>query len=433
RKAIAELIRSNPEWQPPQNLLDLIEQHEVRTQLQAHEQAGEWRELLDVAQSHPRQIGCERIDNLWRVARAHAELGQQDQAVEVYAQVIEQCDQVDHRIATLQKAKTQVDENDLGELFALEQGRDKPSSAARRIAKLRSSTNKPKESPEIQALFDGNLSPGMLEDAEVEVMGRRHGPGAERLGWVYYEAERWDEAAKWFSRALRWKPGPKPAEGLARSYAKLGRVNEAAALVETWPRELGPIVEDLRKEWIADAFARGDHDLLLEQTEQVTMPWARNLRGWSFIQLDRPTEASHTFAEVLRDDETPLSARREAAYGLAWATIAIGSLGDAESIVAAHDFNPDHRYELHAEVLLRRAQRAFGVQDYRTYLVLMEQRRGFAEPSRELLLQEAWARYHRGEKHTAKRIFEQLHRVYATKETKEGLAVVGNSIDRLEF
>ena len=133
----------------------------------------------------------------------------------------------------------------------------------------------------ITALLEGTPQPGMLEDAEIEVMSRRHGAGAERLGWIYYDAKRWDEAARWFGRALRWQPGQAPAEGLARSYAKLGRVNEAVALAETYPRELGPVVEELRREWIADAFARGDHDLLLRQTEDVTMPWARNLRGWS--------------------------------------------------------------------------------------------------------------------------------------------------------
>jgi outer membrane protein assembly factor BamD (BamD/ComL family) len=66
---------------------------------------------------------------------------------------------------------------------------------------------------------------------------------------------------------------------------------------------------------------------------------------------------------------------------------------------------------------------------YGTYLSLMDRRRGFAEPTRDQLIQEAWARYHHGQKHTAKRMFERLHRVYATKETREGLEVVGNDLD----
>ena len=136
RQAIAGLVREHPDWHPPQNLLDLIEGHEVRAELQSLEQAGQWRGLLDVATAHPRQVDCDRIDNMWRVARAHAELGQQDEAATVYARIIEQCDQVDYRIATLQKAKGQVSQDDLDQLFALEQARVKPPSAARRIAQL---------------------------------------------------------------------------------------------------------------------------------------------------------------------------------------------------------------------------------------------------------------------------------------------------------
>lgn len=431
REAIAELQLDHPEWQPPRKLLDLIDENEVRAELQALEQAGRWQGLLDVATAHPGQIGCARIDNMWRVARAHAELGQEDQGVAVYARIIETCDQVEHRIATLQKAKAQVDQDRLGELFELERTRSKPKSAARRIAALQEVATDPKIPAVIQELFGAGIDLSMVEDAEAQVMILRHAVGAERLGWLYFDAERWRDAVRWFRRSQRWQPGAKTVEGLARAYAKLGKADEVEALAAAWPAELGPILGELRREWIGEAFARGDHAMLLRQTEGRTMSWARNLRGWAYLQLERPTEASQTFAEVMNDEEAAPAARREAAYGLARAQIAIGALGDAEAIVAAHDVSEEQRYEIRAEVLSQRAQQAFADGDHHSFLILMETRRGFAEPTREMLIQEAWARYHLGQKQTAKRMFEQLHRVYATKETQEGLRVVTRAIDRI--
>jgi cellulose synthase operon protein C len=91
--------------------------------------------------------------------------------------------------------------------------------------------------------------------------------------------------------------------------------------------------------------------------------------------------------------------------------------------------NPEQTQELRIEVLARQAAAAFQRKDYQTCLALLEERRGLMEPSRALLIQEAWTRYHLRQRRIAQRMFTQLDRVYSTPETREGMRVVEGSMN----
>jgi tetratricopeptide (TPR) repeat protein len=431
RTRIAELEAEHPAWEPPEKLVTLIEGHEVRRDLQAAEAAGQWRRVVALADTHPDQVTCAQIDNMWRVARAQHELGQKDHLFGTYAGIVRRCDDVEHRIATLQKAKTRLGKKDLAALFELEGERDKSSAETRRVATLRSAMTQSSTPRAIRRLFSDEVTMARAEEAHAIVIEREHAVAAERLGWIYFDAAQLDPALTWFERAQRWTPSSKAAEGLVRTHARLGHYQEVETLAKRWPRVVGPLLADLRREWIATAFDNDDHATVLAQTAKLQTSWSQNLRGWTYLRLDRPTEASQTFARVLDDDEAAPSKRREAAYGLARTHLALGTLRQAEAVADAYQIAREQRHEIRAEVLARRAGGALARSDHHSALAYLEARRSFAEPSRDLLLQEAWARYHLGQKQVAKRIFERLHRVYATKETSEGLRVVGGAINRI--
>ncbi len=82
-------------------------------------------------------------------------------------------------------------------------------------------------------------------------------------------------------------------------------------------------------------------------------------------------------------------------------------------------------------MLARKAGRALAAKDDATCVALLQERRGYAEPSRALLIQEAWARFHLGQRVTAQRIFAELDRVYGTAATAEGLRVTSGALDRV--
>ena len=110
--------------------------------------------------------------------------------------------------------------------------------------------------------------------------------------------------------------------------------------------------------------------------------------------------------------------------------MALGRLQEAESLALTYRLPPEQNHEIHAEVLARRAYRAFESEDWRTAVALLEARRSYAEPDRQLLIQEGWARYHLGQKTVAYRIFDTLNRVHATPDTEEALRVVMGQINR---
>jgi hypothetical protein len=75
-------------------------------------------------------------------------------------------------------------------------------------------------------------------------------------------------------------------------------------------------------------------------------------------------------------------------------------------------------------------RRRFKRKDYLMSLALLEERRSLAEPTRDLLIQEAWTRHHLRQRQVAKRMFTELDRIYSTRETREGLKVVDQSMNR---
>lgn len=430
RERIAVLRREHPDWSPPARLIALMEENEVRARFVRLEEDAAWRRLVDVAEAFPSQVTCAAIDNMWRVARAHAELGDRDAAMEVYARIIEDCASVDHRIATLQKARERVGRERLSELFAREDARDKPAADAARVAaakeQLTATAGPP---PVIRALFANDAGLAEARRAERAVIRARHADGAEQLGWINRDAGNHGEALAWFRRSHEWEKDASAAEGVVLSLAALGRYEEVEPWTRRYPRALGVYAQDLRQQRVLAAFEAGAYATVLDLTRSARSAGDRTMRGWTFLQLERPTEASIAFEEVVYDDAVRPSERREAAFGLARAALALDNLSDAEAIVTTYRLQEEQRHEIHAEILARRANRAFGAQDFRTAVALLEARRSYAPLDRNMLIQEAWGRYHIGQKGRAARIFRNLHRVYATEETEEGMRVTARAIN----
>jgi tetratricopeptide (TPR) repeat protein len=429
RAEIARLAQLHPGWQAPANLLALIEEHETRAELSALEGAKDWAGLVKAAAAKPDQISCARIDNMWRLAEAHGQLADLDQATRTYARILAECTNAEHRIGTLQKAADVLKPKQLGELLALA-GRGKPSAAeTAAVAALQARHSQPRKPTIIQRVFAADASISDAEQARAAILAAHHAAGAERVGWLYFDAQRWADAQTWFRHAHGWAPSAKTAEGLARAGVKLGDGAAIESLARQWPEQLGPILPELRAEWVTSAYDRGDHRLVLEQTAALTTPTSLTLRGWTFLQLERPTEAALTFEQILAADSARESERREAAYGLARTRLALGNLDDALLLTRMHLLPPERSQEIEAEVLVRRATAAFEHKDYRAARMMLDARRGLVEPDRDLLLQEAWTLHHLGQSHAAERIFARLDRAYSTEVTREGLKVTQTRIN----
>ncbi len=112
------------------------------------------------------------------------------------------------------------------------------------------------------------------------------------------DAGRFEDARAWFERAQGWAPSAKRAEGLARAQAKLGHDQAVDTLAAAYPRQLGPLAADTARARLGEAFTAEDHAAVLAATRELDTPDAHNLRGWTFLRLQRPTEALLEFERV---------------------------------------------------------------------------------------------------------------------------------------
>lgn len=432
RAAIARIQADNADWQPPANLLQLMETNETRAAVEQAAKGARWSEIVEMARSRPQQFDCTRVDNAWRLAEAQARTGDREGAAATYAGIIRDCDDADHRFATLQKAKDLLGQQAVAELLPLESARPRTAAQEARLKTLREQPRPaamparaaPAQPRELTRLYGKKAGVEEAMAAMEVVRQRKDNAGARKIGWLLHDAGRDDEAAEWFSQALSWRAEPEAARGLATAYAAKGDVAGLESMQARWPGIVEPMLADARGAALGAALERSDWQAVLVQTRGATSADRVLPRGWALTELRRPTEAMLSFQQVVHADEATPAQRDEGAYGLVRSYLALHLYRDAEGAMQRYGVSPDKVFEVRSELLAKAATEAFEREDYRQVIVLLEQRRAIAEPSRGLLLQEAWARYHTDDVQAAGRIFAAQHRLLATKETAAGLRAV---------
>ena len=428
RSLIGQLRAEHADWRPPAQLLTLMEVAEVRKDMSRAATDGDWATVVRIADEHPAVVDCRNVDNLWRLAEARIRTGDKPAGYDVYARIIQTCADADHRFATLQKAKALLGQGELQRLAALEAARN---DAPEQVAKVETllappppakvAAKAPPATPSvIQQLYRPGAGVEAASAAADRVVRRRDGVAAGKIGWIYHEAGRPEDAATWFARGLEWTPSESTAQGLALSLAALGRTAELDRLAAAYPA----VVLNVRGGQVAAAMDKGDAAMVLQLTERTTKPAELLMRAWSLMRLERATEASGAFQQVMDSDGLVAAQRSEAVYGLIRSQLALHLFKDAATTLDRYGLPTQKAYEIQAELLAQQAEISFGRQDYRRTVVLLEQRRDYAQPDRGLELREAWARYHLGQFTNARTIFTRLDRIIATPESQAGLDAV---------
>lgn len=120
REAIAERQRNEPDWQVPRDLLDRLAVAEARRRLVNASDLDQYETVVRVAAETPSLLTCADVDVLWRVARAFAETDRPARALDAYRYVLDNCDDTNERLATVQMASENLDRSAVDELLSLE-------------------------------------------------------------------------------------------------------------------------------------------------------------------------------------------------------------------------------------------------------------------------------------------------------------------------
>jgi tetratricopeptide (TPR) repeat protein len=429
RKRINAIRAERADWSPPAKLLNLMDVNEARARSEAAAGRGDWKEVVAILQAKRGTSTCDDIDNFWRLAEGLKRTGDDAGAMAAYTRIVTTCANPDHRFATLQKAKLLVTPDEMQRLVGLEKAR---SDAPERLAELGELTAKPvtkatagakpakPAGPDFSRIYRPGSTVADARAVAQQVINRRDGAAARKIGWIYQTEGDTEAALPWFRHGLEWAPGAESAKGLAMALAALGNTSELEELGVKYPA----IVTEAMGGQVAVAMERDDLPAVLRLTRQSRKPADLLLRSWSLMRLLRPTEAQAAFVTVINAPEAQPGQRDEAVYGLIRAQIAQHLFREAANSMARYGLPPDRFNEVQADLLAQQIQVAFQREDYRRAVALCEERRDYAQPDRGLEIQEAWARYHMGDMRAAERIFARLDRIVSTDDTEEGLDAV---------
>lgn len=331
RKAIVDRQQAEAGWQPPANLLEMLDMAEARIKLVNASNLKQYATVIEVAAANSGLLTCSEVDTLWRVAEAFAQTNRDNRARDAYMYVLTNCTQENERLATVQKAaallppamteellaqeKTKADgtlefepvKDDLARQFVANGGTDaKLTVAPTYVSRL-----------ERLAETDGLASDDLL------------------LGWYYIMRENVTDAEKWFRKAHDKENSASASQGLALALLARDKPQEAEEIMYEW-RDAS---DDAHKTYLAatanllalEPPAPLDAEVLKrigEETVKAKDPATAQEFGWYARAFQQPQLAIQWFTTALgwKADDEP------SAYGLALTNHELANLPETRRI-----------------------------------------------------------------------------------------------------
>lgn len=328
RRAIAERQSTDPDWQVPTDLLERLNVAEARARLVNASDLKQYETVIQVGAGTPSLLTCSDNDVLWRVAEAFAETKRPNRARDAYLYILKNCDNEPERLATVQKAASNLSYSSMQDLLSYERTN---SAGALEFESIRDDLAR-----RFVAAGDEDatleVDPKYLQ--RVERLAETEGSAADALllGWYQLRRKNTSEAERWF-RLARDKQDSAPAsQGLALVLIERKAPEEAEKVLYPW--------RDASSDARATYFAATANLLaidppvalsadVLQRIAQETMK-SRDAAtaqqfGWYARLLGQPATAVQWFSTTLgwKPDDEP------SAYGLA---ISHKELGDRAGV-----------------------------------------------------------------------------------------------------
>jgi cellulose synthase operon protein C len=330
RSAIAKRRASEPNWEPPPALVDLLDQADTRIRLTNASDAGQWNAVIDTAAKAPSLLTCDYVDILWRVAEAFAKTDRPNRAEDAYTYILTNCDKPEERLATIQKAMDLLPASDVDALLRLDRGGEfqtaKDELIRRRVGAIAENETSVADPTDLVRLASLAAEPQDAADALL-------------LGWYDYRHGEPGKAVDWFAKARDRDPASaKAAEGYTLALIGLDRFAEAETAGYDWNEKsaenLAAYVAAVVKLLGADPPVKISEAVLgriVSVVVRVKSPEAGEQLGWYAYNLGQVKTAAQWFTTVLKwaPDYEP------AAYGLIVTQLALNQRTAANEMIRA--------------------------------------------------------------------------------------------------
>ena len=238
---IARLKQADPDWSPPDNLVRQLELAKQRQRLINASDSEQWGSVVRIANDYPALMRCGTVDLMWRTAAAHAERDARDRAKRLYRDILETCPDTAVRVATLQKADAHLYNGDVRELIKVAQANDPDDKLESAIADIQRDLYRSRLAGAASGRYD--LSERALERYADTARARRSANMANALGWYYQNRDAPSTAAPWFERSMDWGGGASPALGLTLARRQQGEPAAAERIARDWYEGSTPVAE----------------------------------------------------------------------------------------------------------------------------------------------------------------------------------------------
>ncbi|TSA48772.1 MAG: cellulose biosynthesis protein BcsS [Nitrosomonadales bacterium] len=231
---IDRMRASHGKWQPPQELLSLLQQGRLRQKIEQAIHSKDAAALIQLAELHPEDFACAHVDWAWALAEAQVALKQTDAAHLILQRLIPYCGEQD-RLATLYKAKAWLDTPVWEALLEREAQAIRSDEGESKFRRLRYDYGMEKLLAAHQAQNQAAFR-ALLQQLGSDIEHYRDADAALLSGWHYFNAQETVIADIWFGKALAWNPEQHDARsGLALSALQGKRFADAKRLADALP------------------------------------------------------------------------------------------------------------------------------------------------------------------------------------------------------
>lgn len=233
---IDRMRASHVKWQPPQELLSLLQQGRLRQKIEQAIHSKDSAALIQLAELHPEDFACTHVDWAWALAEAQVALKQTDTVHLILQRLIPYCGGQD-RLATLYKAKLWLDTPMWEALLEREAQAIRSDEGESKFRRLRYDHGMEKLLAAHQAQNQAAFRALLLQLGS-DIEHYRDADAALLSGWHYFNAQETVIADIWFGKALMWNPEQHDARsGLALSALQGKRFADAKRFADTLPAD----------------------------------------------------------------------------------------------------------------------------------------------------------------------------------------------------
>jgi tetratricopeptide (TPR) repeat protein len=308
--AIAARAEREPGWRAPDDLASALGTGSAAAKMRAAATVQDYNTVIELAAQHSDLLVCEHMDLLWTVAEAFVDTRREARSLDTYSYILANCTAAAERIATMQKAGSLLQPEDLNKLFAFEKDREfqpiRVDLARRAVADHLNGVSRHIDAAALALLEEAAEAAPTAEDLRL-------------LGYHELKEQQPRRAREWFEQAVELDDSVESISGLAMALTELRDLTGAEEFLAEYRFDTPELEEQYLN--VANALLSGEPpkrlseevlERIIESVDEARSADGAHSLGWYAYNFGQAQTAARWFEEALEYNPE----FEPAAYGL---------------------------------------------------------------------------------------------------------------------